>query len=118
MSFLVKWLGLRIERPASIAVRPSRAFTVPFSYDWVFERALSGMRDTLGADISREDRAAGVIEGAFGLLFSERISCSLTRQNDHATEVRLESRRSANAELPKASAALQRLEQHLKGGIL
>lgn len=116
MSFLLKWLGFFKDRPAGISVRPSRTFTIHLEYDAAFERCVRGLEDVLGAHVRERDRDSGNIEATFGLMFSERVACSLRRDGGNTTQVTLESRRIAGSELPKRSAVLDRLESWMREG--
>ncbi|MDP9024835.1 MAG: hypothetical protein M3N13_05660 [Candidatus Eremiobacteraeota bacterium] len=111
MSFLLRWLGIGQERPANISVRPSRTLMVGVPYDAAFDRCVYGLQQVVGAQVRAMDRETGTIEATFGLMFSERIACDLRRIDSATTEVAIESRRIAGAELPKDSAVLDRLSQ-------
>lgn len=116
MSFLLKWLGLRVEKPAALSVRPSRAFVLDDHADAVFERAMAGLDRAVGAQVQSADRERGVIEASFGLMFSERIAIFIRTIDAERTEVVLESRRIAGATLPQRMDVLERLEQFIKTG--
>jgi hypothetical protein len=116
MSFILRWLGLTIERPTGISVRPSRTVEVELPYEAAYARCLSGLRDVAGANISSESAAGGTIEGTFGLINSERIACTVRRVDANRSEVTIESRRFAGAGLPKDSAVLERLELWIREG--
>lgn len=115
MSFLLKWLGLTTERPAGIAVRPVRAFEVPFGFDAAYGRCVNALEQTVGANLREADAQRGYIEATFGLMFSERIACSLDPLGADRTRVTLESRRIAGSEVPKGSIVLERLEKAISG---
>ncbi|MDQ6931207.1 MAG: hypothetical protein M3126_11160 [Candidatus Eremiobacteraeota bacterium] len=116
MSFILKWLGFLKEKPAGISVRPSRTFDIDLAYDAAVERCVRGLEDVLGAQVRELDRERGTVEASFGLMFSERVACSLQRAGADATQVTLESRRIAGSELPKNSAVLDRLERWMREG--
>ena len=116
MSFLMKWLGLSIDRSRGISVRPARTFEVDLAYDQAFERAVYGMQEIVGAQVRESDLQRGTVEATFGLMFSERLACSLLRIDDDRTQVSLESRRIAGTELPKDSTVLDRLEVWMREG--
>ncbi|MFN2528683.1 MAG: hypothetical protein ABR584_08190 [Candidatus Baltobacteraceae bacterium] len=111
MSFILRWLGIVSERPSGISVRPSRTVALGVSYDDAFERCIRGLEDVVGAQIRDMDREHGTIDATFGLMFSERIACIVQRIDERTTQVTLESRRIAGAELPKDSAVLDRLQE-------
>lgn len=111
MSFILRWLGFTSERPSGISVRPWRTLTLQVSYDDAFQRCIRGLQDVVGAQIREMDRECGTIEATFGLMFSERITCTVERLDDGATQVTIESRRIAGSELPKGSAVLDRLQE-------
>lgn len=116
MSFLLRWLGLSVERPAALSVRPSRTVEVALPYDAAFDRCLRGLEIAAGANVSDAQRSAGTIEAAFGLINSERIGCTVRRIDDASTAVTIESRRFAGSGLPQGSAVLDRLETWLRDG--
>ncbi len=111
MSFLLRWLGIGRERSTSISVRPSRTLTIAVSYEGAFERCVRGLQDVVGAQIRTMDEQTGTIEATFGLMFSERIACTIERIDAGTTQVTIESRRIAGAELPRDSAVLDRLSE-------
>ena len=116
MSFLLRWLGLTIEKPAGLTVRPARTVDVVLPYDEAFDRCVRGLEVAAGANVTLADRAGGTIEAAFGLINSERIGCTLKRIDDAHTAVTMESRRFAGTGLSQASPVLDRLEVWLKDG--
>lgn len=116
MSFLLRWLGLTIDRPEGLSVRPARTLDVPLPFDEAFDRCMSGLRDAVGANIAASDRAAGTIEATFGLINSERIACTVRRDGATQSLVTVESRRIAGAGLSKGSAVLERLAEWIRDG--
>jgi hypothetical protein len=114
VSFLLRWLGIGQERTASISVRPSRTLTLAVPYDAAFERCVHGLEEIVGANVRAMDRQTGTIEATFGLMFSERVACDVRRVDENTTQVTIESRRIAGAELPKDSAVLERLSQWIR----
>ncbi|MDQ2680766.1 MAG: hypothetical protein M3Y21_07075 [Candidatus Eremiobacteraeota bacterium] len=113
MSFLLKWLGIGVDRTANIGLRPSRTLELAAPIDRVFERCIDGLENVLGAIVRERDPQAGTIDASFGLMFSERIFCGLDTIDETHTRVRIESRRNAQAELPKGTQAIDRLAQFL-----
>ena len=116
MSFLMKWLGLSIDRSRGISVRPARTFEIDLPYNQAFERCGYGLQEIVGAQVRESDPQRGTIEATFGLMFSERLACSLQRIEDNRTQVSIESRRIAGTELPKDSTVLDRLEIWMREG--
>ena len=117
MSFMMKWLGLSIDKSAGISVRPARTIEVELDFEAAVERCVRGLEDVLGAQIREIDRATGEIEATFGLMFSERIACTLRRQDEGHTQVTIESRRIAGAQLPKSLPVLDRFEAWVRDGV-
>ena len=116
MSFLLRWLGLTIDRPEGLSVRPARTLEVTLPFEAAFERCMSGLRDAVGANIAAYDREAGTIEASFGLINSERIACLVRGGGDTTSLVTIESRRIAGAGLSNSSAVLERLSEWIRDG--
>lgn len=116
MSFLLRWLGLTIDRPEGLSVRPARTLEVALPFEEAFERCMSGLRDGVGANISACDQEAGTIEAAFGLINSERIACMVRRGGATTSVITIESRRIAGSGLSKSSAVLERLSEWIRDG--
>ena len=110
----MRWLGLTIEKPAGLAVRPSRTVEVALPYDKAFDRCLRGLELAAGANVLNADRAGGTIDAAFGLINSERIGCTVRASDEAHSAVTIESRRFAGTGLPPGSAVLDRLETWLR----
>ncbi len=113
MSFLLKWLGLNIERSSNIGLRPSRTLELELPFEAAFERCIEALENDLGAIVRDRNPQTGSIDASFGLMFSERIACSLTKIDQTHTMIRIESHRSAQIELPKDTQVLDRLTQFL-----
>lgn len=111
MQYLKRWL--RIDRPESAAIRPSRKIVVEAPYDAVFDRTIAGIERVLGGVIRESDRTGGTIEATFGLTFGERLSCSLEREGDSQTAVRITSRRGVQAEARQHSDYVDALANYL-----
>lgn len=116
MSFLLKWLGLTIEKPAGVAVRPSRTLELALPYGMVFERCVRGLEEALGAQVGVADPQTGCIEASFGLIFSERLACCVRRIDDQTTSVTIESRRIAGSPPTKELPVLDRWEKWVREG--
>jgi hypothetical protein len=104
MSFLLRWLG-RKENPR-IGLRPHKNVELPLPFDAAYDRVL-------GAYISIDDRRAGFVEAAFGLVNNERVRCSLERIGDDRTSVRVEAFFPAGAVVPERSPAVDALVEML-----
>jgi len=111
MQFLKRWL--RIDRPESAAIRPSRRVAVEKPYDEVFDRTIEGIERVLGGIVRENDRANGIIEATFGLTFGERLSCSLEREEENRTAIRVTSRRGVQAEARQHSDYVDALANYL-----
>jgi len=75
---------------------------VPLSAAAAFDRCAEGIERVLGGVIRERDDARGFIEATFGLIFSERLNCTVTEMNDGACVV-IESRRGVQREAVKTS---------------
>jgi hypothetical protein len=111
MQFLKRWL--RIERPESAAIRPSRRVVVEKPYDETFDRTIEGIERVLGGIVRENDRPNGIIEATFGLTFGERLSCSLEPEDRTGTAVRITSRRGVQAEARQHSDYVDALANYL-----
>ena len=111
MQFFRRWL--RSDRPESAAIRPSRKIVVEQPYDAVFDRTVEAIERVLGGIVRESDRANGTIEATFGLTFGERLSCSLERDGDARTSVRITSRRGVQAEARLHSDYVDALANYL-----
>lgn len=111
MHFFKRWL--RIDRPESAAIRPSCKILVEQPYDAVFDRAVQGIERVLGGVVRESDRASGTIEATFGLTFGERLSCSIERDGDARTFVRITSRRGVQAQARLHSDYVDALAKYL-----
>jgi hypothetical protein len=100
VQLLRRWLDLRAQR-RPLALRASREVIVPLEYDAAFDRVLASVERDLGATLSENDRTAGRIVAAFGLVHNERVRCLLQREDSERTRVRIEA-------LPPAGVAATR----------
>lgn len=114
MRFLRNWL--RIERPAGVALRPSRSVECEETYDALFDRVVEGIEGVLGGVVRECDRERGRIEATFGLMFSERLTCTLEPIAPERTRVRIESRGLAQASSQAHSEYVETLARFLAGG--
>lgn len=92
---MIAWLG--ITRPATIALHPSRTIELALSKDEAFDRCRDGIERVLGGVIREEDRERGTIEAGFGLIFSERLTCTVSAVDAAHARVLIEARRGAQA---------------------
>jgi len=115
VEFLRKWLGLTIERPAQVAVRPSRVLELELPFVAAFARARQGLEHVLGAHVTNGSAGAGELEATFGLTFSERLACRLQSIDESHTRVTIESRRFAGG-LSYSPTVLDRFERWMREG--
>jgi len=112
MSFIMRWLGLGKPAP-SIGLRPHRDVDLPLDYDAAYARILSAIELTLGASVVIDDRRAGFVEAAFGIVNSERVRCTLERVDASKTHVRIEAFFPAGAMIQSNSRAVDALADSL-----
>jgi hypothetical protein len=112
MSFFFKWL--RPERPAGIALHPSRTLELDMPYNVAFDRCIEGIEGALGGFVSERDKEHGRIEATFGLVNSERLSVTLQRMDDGRTRGIIESRRRLSMEPARGSQYVDALAQFLQ----
>lgn len=114
MKFLRDWL--RIERPAGVATHASQTFEIEDPYERVWENCVRGIEDVLGGAVRECSRERGTIEATFGLINSERLTCTLAALDPQRTRVTVESRRGASAEPAKPSQYVRALAEFLQTG--
>lgn len=114
MKFLRDWL--RIERPTGIAPNASCRLDLDLAYEDAWRKCIRGIEDVLGGVVRESDRERGTIEATFGLINSERLSCTLQTQGDRTTQILIESRRGIAAEPPKPSQYVRALAEFLQSG--
>lgn len=115
MSFLRKWL--RVEKPKSAALHVTRSLELAMPAEEAFDRCVAGIENVLGGIVRESDRGRGYIEATFGLMFSERLSCTLQPLDDGArTRVTIESRRGARPEAAAGSQYVEALASYLTPG--
>lgn len=112
MAFLMKWLGFGKPAPA-VGLRPHRDVELSLDYDSAYDRVLSAIELTLGANISIDDRRTGFIEAAFGLVNNERVRSTLERVDASRTRVRIEAFFPAGATVQSHSRAVDALADSL-----
>jgi hypothetical protein len=111
--FLLRWLGFGKPAPA-IGLRPHRDVELPVDYDAAYARVLSAVELTLGANVTIDDRRAGFLEAAFGVVNSERVRCSFERIDAACTRVRIEAFFPAGANVQSRSRAVDALADTLE----
>jgi hypothetical protein len=112
VSFFFKWL--RPERPAGVALHPSRTVEVDMPYEVAFDRCIEGIEQALGGIVRERNPQRGTIEATFGLVNSERMSVSLERMNDGRTRAIVESRRGLSMEPARGSQYVDALARFLQ----
>lgn len=109
----MRWLGFGKPAPA-IGLRPHRDVDMATGYDTAYARVLSAVELTLGANVTIDDRRAGFLEAAFGLVNSERVRCSFDRVDASHTRVRIEAFFSAGTAVQSHSRAVDALADTLE----
>jgi hypothetical protein len=112
MKFLREWL--RIERPSGVALHASQTLELQQPYAAAFERCIRGIENVLGGAIREADERRGNIEATFGLINSERLSCTVERIDDANTRILIESRRGATPQPPQSSQYVRALAEFLQ----
>lgn len=114
MKFIREWL--RVERPPGVALHSSQTVDLDRPYAAAFQDCIRGIEDVLGGAVRERNEQRGSIEATFGLVDSERLTCTLTRANAERTRVLIESRRGARAEPAKPSHYVRALAEFLQSG--
>jgi hypothetical protein len=112
MKFLRDWL--RVERPPGVALHPTQTVDVDRAYDAVFAQCVRGIEDVLGGAVRERNEQLGIIEATFGLIDSERLTCTVERLKEQRTRVIIESRRGASAQPAKSSQYVNALAEFLQ----
>lgn len=110
MYFVRRWL--RIERPASLALHPTRVVDLTISPAEAYARCIEGIQRVLGGAVRVDDPAGGLIEATFGLTFSERLTC-IVQAATPGSRVTIESRRGPRANPGPPSAYVDGLASFL-----
>ncbi|HKU68287.1 MAG TPA: hypothetical protein VJP85_10970 [Candidatus Baltobacteraceae bacterium] len=111
MKFLREWL--RVQRPPGVATHASQTVDVDLTYAQAFHRCVRGIEDVLGGAVREADDRRGTIEATFGLINSERLTCTLSRMEGDRTRILIESRRGISAEPAKPSPYVRALAEFL-----
>lgn len=112
MKFLRDWL--RVERPAGVALHAAQTIELDRSRDDVFAQCVRGIENVLGGIIRTRDEQRGVIEATFGLIDSERLTCTLEPLDERRTRAVIESRRGARPDPAKPSQYVRALAEFLQ----
>ncbi|HET9097588.1 MAG TPA: hypothetical protein VFN37_13080 [Candidatus Baltobacteraceae bacterium] len=115
MKFLRNWL--RVERPPGVALHATQTLELECPYDEVFAQCVRGIEDFLGGVVRTRDSQRGSIEATFGLIDSERLTCSLAPIDSERTRVIIESRRGARPEPAKPSQYVRALSEFLQSTV-
>ena len=108
---MIAWLG--IARPQTIALHPSRTIELALSKDEAFDRCRDGIERVLGGVIRESQRDRGTIEAGFGLIFSERLTCTVAATDATHSRVVVEARRGAQAVTAMPSSYVDALADYL-----
>lgn len=112
MKFFRDWL--RIERPSGVALHAAQTIELDLPCDEAFALCARGIEDVLGGAIRSRDEQHGVIEATFGLIDSERMTCTLESLGERRTRAIVESRRGARPEPARASRYVRALAEFLQ----
>ncbi|HET9393166.1 MAG TPA: hypothetical protein VFO29_06590 [Candidatus Rubrimentiphilum sp.] len=108
---MIAWLG--IAAPKTIALHPSRTIELAVSKDEAFDRCRDGIERVLGGFIRDEERERGTIEAGFGLINSERLTCTVAALDAEHSSVLIEARRGAQAATATPSSYVTALADYL-----
>lgn len=109
----MKWLGLEKPR-AQASLHPRRDLELDLDYDTAYDRVLASIEAAIGANVTLDDRPAGRIEAAFGVVNSERIACTIESLGEARTALRIEARFPAASDVPQRSGAVDALADTLR----
>lgn len=112
MSFFFKWL--RPERPAGVALHPTRTVNLDEPAAAAFDRCVAGIESVLGGVVRESDRQRGTIDATFGLVNSERISVTVEAIDESHARAIIESRRVLTAEPARTSQYVSALARYLE----
>lgn len=111
MKFFRDWL--RVERPSGVALHASETIELEIPCGEVFALCTRGIEDVLGGATRSRDPERGTIEATFGLVDSERITCTLEPLGAQRTRVIVESRRGARPQPAQPSQYVRALAEFL-----
>ena len=112
MKFLREWL--RIDRPSGIAPHASETIEVDCTGAQAFAQCVAGIETVLGGVVRDADERVGRIEATFGLIDSERLTCTITPLGGSRARVVIESRRGASPQPAKPSQYVRTLAAFLR----
>jgi hypothetical protein len=108
---LSAWLG--IDAPKTAALHPARSVELDLTRDAAQARCRYGIEGVLGGVI-REERP-GAIEATFGLIGSERLTCTIAAMDGGRSRVTIETRHGAQPGNPPPSPYVKALADYLAG---
>jgi hypothetical protein len=108
---MIAWLGMA--RPKTVALHPSRTIELALPKDEAFDRCVDGIERVLGGVIREAQRDRGTIEAGFGLIFSERLTCTVSPIDATHARVVIEARRGAQAATAMPSSYVDALADYL-----
>jgi hypothetical protein len=108
---MIAWLGMA--RPKTVALHPSRTIELALPKDEAFARCVDGIERVLGGVIREAQRDRGTIEAGFGLIFSERLTCTVSTIDATHARVVIEARRGAQAATAMPSSYVDALADYL-----
>lgn len=115
MKFLRNWL--RVDRPSSAALHPTRTVVVEAPTAAVYDACVFAIEHTLGGHVYEQNAAGGRIDATFGLVNSERLTVTLADVEETKTRVTVESRRGALSEQRASSDYVDALVNYLMTSI-
>jgi len=108
---LIAWLGIDARKTA--ALHPSRTVDIDLSADAAFDRCRQGIEDVLGGVVREAYRERGTLEATFGLIYSDRLTCTVIPVDAAHACVIIETRRGAQAGLSTSSPYVKALADFL-----
>jgi hypothetical protein len=96
-----------------VALHPSRTVEIELPKDAAFDRCRYGIEHVLGGVVREEHRAEGTLEATFGLIYSDRLTCTLVAIDGAHTRVIIETRRGAQAANNAPSPYVKALADYL-----
>jgi len=108
---LIAWLG--IDARKTVALHPSRTVELDLPADAAFDRCRHGVEDVLGGVVREAYRDRGTLEATFGLIYSDRLTCTVVPIDAAHARVIIETRRGAQAGLTAPSPYVKALADFL-----
>ncbi len=94
-------------------MHPSRTVELELSTDAAFDRCRYGIERVLGGFVREERRTEGTLEATFGLIYSDRLTCTLAAIDGTRTRVIIETRRGAQAPNSAPAPYINALAEYL-----